>query len=122
MVNPIFKRNKIFRKRSCRNTNHQERFYSKHNHYATNQSINHSLQCHERRPTFHYTITGNFSPKTGIQWNRLSLLYPKIRRSDKYSSIEPYRCTCQRIQPELHRHMLRRRLEQGREAERYTHA
>ena len=50
-------------KRSCRNTNHQERFYSKHNHYATNKSTNNPLQCHERKPSSHTAGTGNLASK-----------------------------------------------------------
>ena len=64
--------------------NRQERFYSKHNHYATNKPTNHSLQCHKRKPTFHYTSTGNLAPRKRIQRDWLSLLHPPIRRSGKH--------------------------------------
>ncbi len=102
--------------------NRQERFYSKHNHYATNKPTNHPLQCHKRKSTIHGICFGKLTPKERIQWNWLSLLYPTIRRNGKYPTIEPNRCSCQRIQPELYRYLLRRRLGQGREAERYTHS
>ena len=42
--------------------NRQERFYSKHNHYATNQSNNHPLQCNERKPP----IDGGLLPQIEV--------------------------------------------------------
>ena len=56
----------------------------KHNHYATNKFNSNPLQCHERKPSFHYTGPGNLSPETRIRRNRLSLLHPPIRRSGKH--------------------------------------
>ena len=59
----------------------QERFYSKHNHNATSQFTSHPLQCNERKPIVYTASTGSITPKTRIQWGRLSLLHPTIRRS-----------------------------------------
>ena len=59
-------------------------FIKSHNNYATNQSTSHPLQCNERKSPFYTASIGSITPKKRIQRNRLSLLYPKIRRSGKH--------------------------------------